>query len=126
MNGEVTVNVGDMYPTTVTVKSGPTSLDYPDVKFKFNEDIYLRDALNHIEKTYKQHYASKDGSQAIDAIFAAGHGIGFCMGNITKYTNRFGKKDGQNRVDLLKLIHYAVLALHALDLEAPTLDEFHA
>ena len=85
--------------------------------FKYNEDRYLTEVKTYIESTYNQHYASKNGSQAIDAIFSAGYGVGFCMGNITKYVSRFGKKQGQNRVDILKLIHYAVLTLHALDLE---------
>ena len=32
-----------------------------------------------------------------------------------KYAQRFGKKDGKNRKDLLKVIHYGIMALHNLD-----------
>ena len=32
----------------------------------------------------------------------SGHGEGFCIGNILKYSQRYGKKDGKNRNDLLK------------------------
>lgn len=40
----------------------------------------------------------------------------FCIGNILKYAQRYGKKEGCNRKDLLKVIHYAIMALHVHDL----------
>ena len=36
----------------------------------------------------------------------------FCQANILKYGSRYGDKDGKNKKDLLKIIHYAILALH--------------
>ena len=33
------------------------------------------------------------------------------MGNIMKYTQRYGKKEGKNKADLMKVIHYAVIQL---------------
>ena len=45
-------------------------------------------------------------------IIDAGHGEGFCVGNIMKYAMRYGKKDGKSQKDLLKIIHYALIALH--------------
>ena len=39
------------------------------------------------------------------------HGEGFCIGNIIKYAQRFGKKDGRNDKDLYKVIHYAIILL---------------
>ena len=33
------------------------------------------------------------------------------MGNILKYAMRYGKKNGKNKDDLLKLIHYAIIAI---------------
>ena len=42
---------------------------------------------------------------------------GFCLGNILKYTQRYGNKEGKNRKDLLKVLHYALIALHVHDLE---------
>ena len=32
-----------------------------------------------------------------------------------KYAQRYGKKNGKNRKDLLKVIHYGIMALHNLD-----------
>ena len=33
------------------------------------------------------------------------------MGNILKYAQRYGKKQGRNRDDLMKVIHYAIIQL---------------
>ena len=116
-NDDVTVNIAEITPANLHLPSPIVLTNTNPHSFKYDENLYLDEVKKYIEGTYNQHYASKDGSQAIDAIFHAGHGVGFCLGNIAKYTNRFGKKNGQNRVDILKLIHYAVLTLHALDLE---------
>ena len=32
-----------------------------------------------------------------------------------KYAQRYGKKEGRNRKDLLKVIHYSIMALHNHD-----------
>ena len=34
-----------------------------------------------------------------------------------KYAQRYGKKDGKNRRDLLKVIHYGIIALHINEME---------
>ena len=55
--------------------------------------------------------------QQCKMIIDAGHGEGFCIGNIMKYAMRYGKKDGKSNKDLLKIIHYALIALHLNDKE---------
>ena len=57
---------------------------------KFDELEILEDVEEYIIDTYKQHYAGK--YQATDMIIDAGHGEGFCIGNIMKYAMRCGKK----------------------------------
>ena len=84
--------------------------------YKFNEDIILKVAKGYIDDTYSEHYAHGK-YQATDLIVDAGHGEGFCMGNIMKYAMRYGKKDGRNQIDLLKLIHYAIIAYYIGDKE---------
>ena len=76
----------------------------------FNEEQALTRARNYIISTYTQHY-SKNKIQTTEFIFDSGHGEGFCMGNIIKYAQRYGKKDGKNPKDLLKIIHYAIILL---------------
>ena len=77
---------------------------------KFNEDTALNMLNNHIIETYQEHY-SMDKIQSTEFIFDAGHGEGFCLGNIIKYAQRYGKKNGKNTDDLLKILHYAVMLL---------------
>lgn len=80
------------------------------MKDKFNEEIALTMIRNHVIQTYHQHY-SQEKIQSTEFVFDAGHGEGFCIGNIIKYAQRYGKKNGKNEDDLLKLIHYAIMLL---------------
>ena len=79
-------------------------------KYKLNEDEVLLLLKNHILSTYGQHY-SMNKIQSTEFIFDAGHGEGFCIGNIIKYAQRYGKKKGRNKEDLLKILHYAIILL---------------
>ena len=82
----------------------------------YNEDKYLKELQDYILDTYKQHY-SKSKFQSTQFILDSGHGEGFCIRNIMKYAQRFGKKNGKNRNDLLKILHYSMIALYNLDME---------
>jgi len=95
------------------MKEIPTLKDY-----KFDEDKYLTEIHKYILSTYNQHYAQSK-YQATDTIVDAGYAEGFCMGNIQKYWKRYGKKEGKNRKDLLKIIHYAIIMLHVHDNQTP-------
>ena len=81
------------------------------MKYKYNEDAALKELQEYIDSTYSEHY-SKNKFQATEFIIDGGHGEGFCIGNILKYAQRYGKKNDRNRSDLLKLIHYGIIALH--------------
>ena len=76
----------------------------------FNEEEALKELSEYIKSTYSTHYA-KGSIQSTEFIFDAGHGEGFCLGNIIKYAQRYGKKDGENVYDLLKMCHYAIMLL---------------
>jgi len=78
--------------------------------YKFNEENTLIQIRRNIDRTYEQHYAGEK-YQATDMIIDAGHGESFCIGNIMKYSMRFGKKDNK-KAELHKIIHYAIIALH--------------
>jgi len=84
--------------------------------YKFNEDKLLQEVKGYIDATYSQHYAS-DKYQATDVIIDSGHGEGFTLGNIMKYAKRYGNKEGKNRKDLLKILHYAIIMLYVHDTE---------
>jgi hypothetical protein len=86
------------------------------MNYKFKEDKILNEIKAYIGNTYDQHYANGK-YQATDMIIDAGHGEGFAMGNIMKYAMRYGQKGGKNKMDLLKIVHYAIIAIHLQDKE---------
>ena len=87
---------------------------------KFNEQKNINELTNYVTGTYSKHYASENGIQSMDLISASGHGVGFCLGNVLKYASRYGKKDGANRTDLMKIKHYTLLAINEHDLKEST------
>jgi len=86
------------------------------ISYKYNEGNLIAEIQNYIDGTYGEHY-STNKYQATEFIIDGGHGEGFCIGNVMKYAQRYGKKDGYNRKDLMKIIHYAIIAMHVHDLE---------
>ena len=79
--------------------------------YKFDEDGALAELQTYIDSTYSGHYAT-DKYQATDIIIDSGFGEGFCMGNIIKYCKRYGRKNGKNREDIMKILHYGIIMLH--------------
>ena len=86
------------------------------IDYKYNEGEILRQVQNYIDGTYGEHY-STNKYQATEFIIDGGHGEGFCVGNVMKYAQRYGKKNGYNRTDLMKIIHYAIIAMYNHDLK---------
>lgn len=86
------------------------------IDYRYSEDKLIRELKEYVDTTYNQHY-SQNKFQTTEFIIDNGHGMGFCLGNVVKYTQRYGKKEGHNRKDLLKVLHYALIALHTHDLE---------
>jgi hypothetical protein len=96
-----------------------TILDMPEKSihlWKYNEDKILKEIREYVTATYKSHYCGSDKSyrdiQTIDLMAAKELAANFCQANILKYGSRYGQKDGRNKIDLLKVIHYAMLLLH--------------
>ena len=86
------------------------------IDYKYDENKTLTELKTYIDQTYRQHY-SQNSFQATEFIIDGGHGEGFCIGNILKYAQRYGKKNGKDRNDLLKVIHYGIIALYVDKLE---------
>ena len=84
------------------------------INYKYNENLLLQELQQYIDNTYDEHY-SMSNIQSTEFIIDAGLGEGFTLGNVIKYAQRYGKKDGYNRKDLLKVLHYALMALHIHD-----------
>ena len=86
------------------------------MEYKFNEDRVIKHLQKYIDKTYELHYG-KGKIQSTEFIFDSEHGEGFCIGNILKYAQRYGKKNGKDTSDLYKIIHYAIILLGKLEEE---------
>tara|TARA_B100000085_G_scaffold23811_1_gene20050 strand:+ start:3628 stop:3909 length:282 start_codon:yes stop_codon:yes gene_type:complete len=88
------------------------------ISYKFNEADYVKELKDYVDATYGQHY-SKDKFQATEFIVDGGHGTGFCIGNVLKYAQRYGKKGTADdaRKDLMKVLHYALIQLYVHDNE---------
>jgi hypothetical protein len=85
--------------------------------WKYSEGKILREVEAYLSSTYKGHYVGEDSKiQTLDLIDSIGDAESFCRSNAIKYLSRFGKKDGKNPKDLLKVIHYAFLLYHFSDL----------
>ena len=100
----------------IVQESGDSILLEEDIDYKYNEDKTLSELKEYIDSTYDEHY-SRNKFQATEFIIDGGHGEGFCIGNIMKYAQRYGKKNGKDRKDLLKVIHYAIIALYVNEME---------
>ena len=100
----------------MSLRSSP--IKKTSIKYKYDEQNILNGVYAYIQDTYKEHY-SKNNYQATEFIIDAGHGTSFCIGNIMKYAQRYGKKGAKKdrRNDLLKIIHYAIIALFIDDKE---------
>ena len=84
--------------------------------YKFNEAELINEFQEYVDSTYSAHY-SKNKFQSTEFIIDCGHGEGFALGNVLKYVQRYGNKNGYNREDLMKVLHYALIALHNHDLQ---------
>ena len=86
------------------------------INYKFSEGALIKELQSYIDQTYTGHY-SKNKFQSTEYISDCGHGIGFAIGNILKYAQRYGKKGttADHRKDLQKVLHYAIIALHEHD-----------
>ena len=84
--------------------------------FKYHEEEILKDIKEYVSQTYQGHYTGKSHEyrnvQTIDLMASKELAAAFCQANILKYGSRYGNKDGRNKKDLMKVIHYAMLLLH--------------
>ena len=87
-----------------------------DSRNKYHEKEILQEVEEYVSRTYNGHYTGTKHEyrnvQTIDLMASRDLASDFCQANILKYGSRYGSKDGRNKKDLLKVIHYAMLLLH--------------
>ena len=95
----------------INVPKPKPDFDTP-VHHKYQEDKGLGDLKDYVTSTYQGHYTNEGSNvQTLDLIEAVGDASAFCRSNILKYASRYDKK-GTTRLDIQKIIHYAVLLYH--------------
>ena len=100
-----------MLSPTITV----TEIDgeYVATPWKYSEDRIVDDLYDYLKSTYGEHYATEEESiQCFDAWIAMGDATPTFRNTAIKYLWRYGKKNGNNKKDLMKALHYIVLCLH--------------
>jgi hypothetical protein len=85
------------------------------INYKRNEDKIIEGIKAYVDATYSQHYAGKNNRDVVDDWEDCGIAKEAFMSNIIKYAKRFGKKDGNNPKDIMKIIHYSIFLLNELD-----------
>ena len=133
IDGGDTLDFGD-YPTSFTAfadnddsiahhvdsltlnTEGQIKQTMSDTRNKYHEKEILQDVEDYVSRTYNGHYTGTKHEfrnvQTIDLMASRDLASDFCQANILKYGSRYGSKDGRNKGDLLKVIHYAMLLLH--------------
>ena len=117
------VTLYDDYDTDMNLTiNGETEMDQDfyepkrDHQYKYHEDEILKDIQEYVSSTYNGHYTGSKNEfrkvQTIDLMAARDLASDFCQANILKYGSRYGSKDGRNKKDLMKVIHYAMLLAH--------------
>ena len=106
------------YSEDITIQPNTMKETPKDERFwRYNEGKILREVESYLSSTYKGHYVGGETKiQTLDLIDSIGDSESFCRSNAIKYLSRFGKKEGKNQKDLLKVIHYAILLYHFANL----------
>jgi len=76
--------------------------------WKYDEDKFLAEIETYLKGTYGEHY---EGSNFMDEVYEEGDIEAFCRQTSKKYITRYGKKEGYNKKDIMKSIHYLLFLL---------------
>ena len=83
------------------------------ISYKYAEDKILADLKAYLDKTYGEHYKTEDqGLECFDAWIALGDSTSSFRNTALKYLWRYGKKNGNNKDDLMKALHYIFMCLY--------------
>lgn len=74
-------------------------------------------------KFHSEHYA---GGKIEPIDFINANNYSFCQGSIVKYNHRIGKKKGEEKRDIIKIIDYALIMANNLGIEITEQDIYNA
>jgi len=118
--GPSITNPGNIYPEGVLSLSDPNTFIFgsgdnlalkPTKEYKYKEPEILGEMQAYIDRTYGEHY-KKEKLECLDAWIARGTASSTCIDTAEKYLWRYGSKKGKNKDDLMKAMHYIMLAFY--------------
>ena len=81
--------------------------------YKYEENQIISDFHDYIDKTYEEHYKTNEKSiECFDAWIALGNSTDTFRNTALKYLWRYRKKNGNNKADLMKALHYTLMCLY--------------
>ena len=89
-----------------------TSKQDKGISYKYAEDKILKDLKTYLDKTYTEHYAADNNIECFDAWIALGDSTPTFRNTALKYLWGYGKKNGNNKQDLMKALHYIFMCLY--------------
>lgn len=92
--------------------------DDQQFSYRYTEGDLLKELEQYIRSTYGQHYVGEGDIQTVDFWYSLGSLGTTARDNAIKYLARFGKKEGMNRKDILKALHFTLLVLYDSDKKA--------
>lgn len=83
------------------------------IKYKYAEDRIISELKSYVDTTYGQHYMTEEQNiECFDVWLALGDSLPTFRNTAIKYLWRYGKKKGNNKQDLLKVLHYVLMMLY--------------
>ena len=83
-----------------------------ELPFKYCEEEITADLFEYLLSTYGEHYKDDDTKiECFDAWIALGDSGPTFRNTALKYLWRYGRKDGHNKKDLMKTLHYVIMLL---------------
>lgn len=107
----VKLNITDTVP--YSIQNFSVYQQNKTISYKYSEDKILADLKAYLDNTYSEHYMTQDkGIECFDVWIALGDSVPTFRNTAIKYLWRYGKKNGNNKADLMKALHYIMLCLH--------------
>lgn len=83
------------------------------IEYKYKEDKFFEEYKKYIDATYSEHYKTQNKDiQCFDAWISLGDATPTFRNTAIKYLWRYGKKNGNNKTDLIKAVHYIMMCIY--------------
>jgi len=84
-----------------------------NISYKYDENLIISDLKDYIDNTYNEHYITEFKSiECFDAWIALGESTPTFRNTAIKYLWRYGKKNNNDKKDLMKSLHYIMMCLY--------------